>query len=97
MFVGFFFIRSNIVKMKKKRINKNDLIHLIFIKQKFINIIVDKSHLIKSAIYTGLTHHVIKTRCDVTRAAAASQLPVQHGWPVSSGATDSRPHLVVHF
>jgi len=96
MFVGFFFIRSNIVKMKKKRINKNDLIHL-FIKQKFINIIVDKSHLIKSAIYTGLTHHVIKTRCDVTRAAAASQLPVQHGWPVSSGATDSRPHLVVHF
>ncbi|EFN62529.1 hypothetical protein EAG_13844 [Camponotus floridanus] len=49
------------------------------LRTKFTNIIVDISHLIKFAIYTGLTHHVIKTRRDVTRAAAASQLPVQHG------------------
>jgi len=31
------------------------------------------------------------------RAAAASQLPVQHGRSVSGGATDGRPHLVVRF
>jgi len=35
---------------------------------------------------------------DVTgAAAAASQLPVQHGRLVSNGATDGRPHLVRSF